>query len=132
MRALLCKAFGPVGDLKIEELPEPQAGPGEVVVDIVAAGLNFPDKLMVNGLYQVKNDPPFIPGGEAAGIVLQAGNEVRHHKSGDRVIILPMIGAFAERCALPAERVMPLPESLSFEQGAGFTVAYGTSYTPGA
>ena len=128
MKALLCKAFGPVGDLVIEEVPDPQAGTGEVLVDIVAAGLNFPDKLMINGLYKVKNDPAFIPGGEAAGIVCQAGNEVRQYKSGDRVIILPMIGAFAERCALPAERVMALPENLSFEQGAGFTVAYGTSY----
>jgi NADPH2:quinone reductase len=128
MKALLCKAFGPVRDLVIEEVPDPQAGPGEVVVDIVAAGLNFPDKLMVNGQYQVKNELPFIPGAEAAGIVRETGNEVRHLNVGDRVIVLPMSGAFAEQCAVPADQVIPLPDSLSFEQGAGFTVAYGTSF----
>ena len=128
MKALLCKAFGPVEDLVVEALPDPVAGPLEVVVDIVAAGLNFPDRLMVNGLYQVKNELPFIPGSEAAGIVRETGSEVGDLKTGDRVIILPMIGAFAEQCAVPAELVMPLPDSLSFEQGGGFTVAYGTAY----
>ncbi len=128
MKALLCKAFGPVEDLVIEEVPDPQPGPLEVVVDIVAAGLNFPDQLMINGLYQVKNEPPFIPGGEAAGIVRAVGAEVRHQNAGDRVIVIPMIGAFAEQCTVPAERVIPLPDSLSFEQGGSFTVAYGTSY----
>ncbi len=128
MKALLCKAFGPVENLAVEQRPDPQAGPLEVVVDIKAAGLNFPDLLMINGLYQVKNELPFIPGGEAAGMVREIGNEVRHLNTGDRVIILPTTGAFAEQCAVPAEQVVPLPDSLSFEQGAGFTVAYGTSY----
>ena len=99
MKALLCKAFGPVKDLAVEEIPDPRAATGEVVVDISAAGLNFPDKLMVNGLYQVKNELPFIAGGEAAGIVRELGSGVDHLRVGDRVIILPMIGAFAEQCA---------------------------------
>ena len=66
MKALVCKAFGPAANLVVEEVPDPHAGPGEVLVDIRAAGLNFADNLMINGLYQVKNEPPFIPGVEAS------------------------------------------------------------------
>jgi len=128
MKALLCKAFGPVEDLIVEDLPDPKPGPNEVLVDIHAAGLNFPDKLMVNGLYQVKNELPFIPGAEAAGVVRELGSKVRHLNIGDRVIALTMSGAFAEQCAVVEGSIIPLPDDLDFEQGAGFTVAYGTSY----
>ncbi len=128
MKALLCKAFGPIEDLLVEDLPDPKPGPTEVLVDIHAAGINFPDKLMVNGLYQVKNELPFIPGAEAAGVIRELGSDVSHLNVGDRVIALTMTGAFATQCAVATDAVIPLPDSLSFVQGAGFTVAYGTSY----
>ncbi len=128
MRALLCKEIGPADKLVIEEVPDPVAGPGEVLVRVHAAGINFPDLLVIQGLYQVKIEPPFIPGNEAAGVVQAAGEGVSRYKPGDRVIIMPEGAAFAELCAVPVERVIPMLNSLDFEQAAGFTITYGTSY----
>jgi NADPH2:quinone reductase len=128
MKALVCKAFGPAEELEIQDWPEPTAGNEEVIVDIQAAGLNFPDNLMINGLYQTKNSPPFIPGGEAAGVVSETGPGAGNFSVGDRVIIIPEGGAFAQRCAVPCERVIPIPAGLGFKTAAGFTVTYATSY----
>ena len=128
MRALVCKEIGPTDKLVIEEQPDPVAGPGEVLVEVRAAGINFPDILVIQGLYQVKLEPPFIPGNEAAGIVSAVGEGVSQYKPGDRVIIMPEGAAFAELCAVPVERVIPFPDCLGFEQAAGFTITYGTSY----
>jgi len=128
MRALICNELGSTDQLVIEECPDPVAGPGEVLVKLHAAGINFPDILVIKGLYQVKIEPPFIPGNEAAGIVAAVGNGVRHYQVGDRVMIMPEGAAFAELCAVPVERVIPMPESLDFEQAAGFTITYATSY----
>jgi NADPH2:quinone reductase len=128
MRALICNQLGPTDQLVIEECPDPVAGPGEVLVKLHAAGINFPDILVIKGLYQVKIEPPFIPGNEAAGIIAAVGDGVRHYQVGDRVMIMPEGAAFAELCAVPVERVIPMPESLDFEQAAGFTITYATSY----
>jgi len=128
MRALLCKEIGPADKLVIEEVPDPVAGPGELLVRVHAAGINFPDLLVIQGLYQVKIKPPFIPGNEAAGVVQVVGEGVSRYKPGDRVIIMPEGAAFAELCAVPVERVIPMLDSLDFEQAAGFTITYGTSY----
>jgi len=128
MRALICNQLGPTDQLVIEEWPDPVAGPGEVLVKLHAAGINFPDILVIKGLYQVKIEPPFIPGNEAAGIIAALGDGVRHYQVGDRVMIMPEGAAFAELCAVPVERVIPMPESLGFEQAAGFTITYATSY----
>jgi len=128
MKALVCKELGSTDNLVIEEQADPVAGPGQVLVQIHAAGINFPDILVIKGLYQVKVEPPFIPGNEAAGIVTAVGDGVKHYKPGDRVMIMPEQSAFAELCTVPVERVIPMPESLSFEQAAGFTVTYATSY----
>lgn len=128
MRALLCKKLGSTDDLVIETVPAPLAAAGEVLVRIFAAGINFPDILVIKGLYQTKIEPPFIPGNEAAGVIEAVGEGVRHLNVGDRVIVLPEGGAFAELCAVPAQRVIPMPDSLNFEQAAGFTITYGTSY----
>jgi len=128
MRALVCKEYGPPERLVIEERPDPVPGPAEVLVRIKAAGLNFMDVLTVAGKYQVKTPPPFVPGSEASGIVEKVGEEVTRIKPGDRVITTPIGGAFADRCAVAQELCVPLPDSLNFEQGAGFTITYATSY----
>lgn len=128
MRALVCNAFGSPDELVIEERDDPEAGAGEIVVDVAAAGINFPDILMIAGQYQVKTPPPFIPGNEAAGVVAAIGAKVSRLAVGDKVIITPSGGAFAEKCAVDENLVMPLPGKLDFEQGAGYAVTYGTSY----
>ncbi len=128
MRALVCQQLGTTDNLVIEQHPDPQAGPGEVLVQVHAAGINFPDILVIKGLYQVKIEPPFIPGNEAAGVVAAVGEGVNRYKTGDRVIIMPEGSAFAELCAVPEKRVIPMPAGLDFEQAAGFTITYGTSY----
>jgi NADPH2:quinone reductase len=128
MKALVCKEYGPPEKLVIEEKPDPIPGDDEVLVDIKAAGINFPDVLVIAGTYQVKVPPPFVPGNEAAGIVEAVGAEVSRFKPGDRVIVTPPSGGFAEKCVAAERLCLPLPDSLSFEQGAGFTVTYATTY----
>jgi NADPH2:quinone reductase len=128
MRALVCKEFGPPEKLVIEDHDDPIPRDGQVLVDIKAAGINFPDVLMIGGNYQVKIPPPFVPGGETAGIVEAVGNGVSRYKPGDRVIAIPPGGGFAEKCVLAEKLCFPLPDNLSFEQGAGFTITYATSY----
>ena len=128
MRALVCREYGSPDDLVVEERDDPVPGAGEILVDIKAAGLNFPDVLLIGGQYQVKTPPPFIPGHEAAGVVAVAGGGADRFAVGDRVIITPPTGAFAERCAVPEQLAMPIPEGLDFGQAAGFTITYSTSY----
>jgi NADPH2:quinone reductase len=107
MRALVCKEYGPPEKLVIEERPDPVPGAGEVLVDIKAAGINFPDVLVIAGTYQVKVPLPFIPGNEAAGIVEAVGSDVRRVKPGDRVIVTPQGGGFAEKCLAPENLCLP-------------------------
>ncbi|MGB5489956.1 MAG: NADPH:quinone oxidoreductase family protein [Woeseiaceae bacterium] len=128
MRALVCNEYGPPESLVIEEQSDPVAGEGQVLVDVAAAGINFPDVLSIAGKYQVRTPTPFIPGNEAAGVVAELGEGVSHYSVGDKVIVNTMGGAFAEKCVASVHMMMPLPDSLSFEQGAGFSVTYGTSY----
>jgi NADPH2:quinone reductase len=128
MRALVCKAYGSTDDLVVEDVDDPVAGPGEILVDIEAAGLNFPDVLVIGGQYQVKVPPPFIPGLEAAGVVAAVGEGAGRFAVGDKVIITPSTGAFAERCAVPEYLAMLIPDGLDFGQAAGFTITYSTSY----
>ena len=128
MRALVCEKYGSPDNLALRELDDPVAGPGEILVDIKAAGLNFPDVLVVSGQYQVKTPPPFIPGHEAAGTVAGVGEGAGRFNVGDKVIITPATGAFAERCAVPEQLAMPVPNGLDFAQAAGFTITYSTSY----
>lgn len=128
MKALVCREYGPPESLALEEMPDPEAGPGEVVVEIAAAGMNFPDVLSIAGKYQIKTPPPFIPGNEAAGTIIALGEGANRYQVGDKVIALPRNGAFASRCAVSQDMVMPVPEGLSLEQAAGYSVTYGTSY----
>jgi NADPH2:quinone reductase len=128
MRALVCNAYGPPESLTIEELDDPVPGNGEILIDVAAAGINFPDVLSIAGKYQVKTPPPFIPGNEAAGVVTAVGDDVARYQVGDKVIVATRGKAFAEKCVAMEQTTMPLPEGLTFEQGAGFSVTYGTSY----
>jgi NADPH2:quinone reductase len=128
MRAVLCKAWGGPESLAVEDVPSPRAGAGEVVVDVKAAGVNFPDVLMIQGKYQIKPPLPFTPGVELAGIVREAGGGVTHVKPGDRVVASVLFGAFAEECVAAANRTVPLPPGVDWAAAAGFTVAYGTAW----
>lgn len=128
MRALVCKDYGSPDDLVVEDMDDPVAGKGEILVDIKAAGLNFPDVLVIGGQYQVKTPLPFIPGHEAAGVVAGLGEGANRFEVGDKVIVTPSGGAFAERCTVPEKLAMPIPDGLDFEQAAGFTITYSTSY----
>lgn len=128
MRALVCNEYGPPESLVIEERDDPVASNGQILIDVAAAGINFPDVLAIAGKYQVKTPTPFVPGNEAAGTVCGVGDDVTGYSVGDKVIINASGGAFAEKCIADQNKAMHLPAGLNFEQGAGFTVTYGTSY----
>ena len=128
MKALLCKSLGLPDALVFEDVPDPVPGPGQVLVEMKAAGVNFPDVLVVQGKYQFKPSLPFAPGSELAGVVLAVGEGVRNAKVGDRVIASVSHGAFAEKVVAQAAQLIPLPNGVDFETGAAFTLTYGTSY----
>jgi NADPH2:quinone reductase len=129
MRALVCKAYGSPDDLIVEDRPDPQPATGEVVIDVGAAGLNFPDMLVIAGQYQVRIPPPFVPGHEAAGVVAAIGDGVDGLDIGDKVMFTTLGGgAFAEKCSINAAHAVPMPPSLNFAQASGFMITYGTSY----
>ena len=128
MKAILCKSFAPVSSLVWEDTDDPVAGPGEVVIDITAAGLNYPDNLIVQGLYQFQPERPFSPGHEGAGVVSSLGEGVDLHRVGDNVAFFKGFGAFAEKIVVPAHLAFPIPKSLSHHVAAGVFMTYGTSY----
>lgn len=128
MRALVCKELGPAECLVIAAMPDPEPAAGEVIVDVVAAGLNFPDTLVITGNYQLRPELPFIPGGEGAGIVSAVGENVSEFKVGDQVMFTGAIGAFAEKIVKPVGELIAMPPGMDFTTGAAFLVAYGTSY----
>ena len=128
MKAFLCKEFGPVDSHKVEEIDDPIAGPGEVVVDIKATGISFPDVLIVQGLYQFKPPFPFSPGSEISGVISSIGEGVTLHQEGDRVMGSIGSGGLREKGVYPEHQLMPLPESMDFDTAAGFPLNYGTTY----
>lgn len=127
MKALMCTEYGPPQNLSVQEVASPRPGPGQVLVDVKASALNFPDGLMVQGLYQVKPPLPFSPGAELAGLIQEVGEGVQGLSVGDRIIGFPGVGAFAEECVVNAERLLPLPEGMDFATGAALVLTYGTS-----
>ena len=127
VRAVVCHEFGPIENLVVEEQADPAPGAGEVLIDIRAAGVNFPDGLMVRGEYQMKPSRPFIPGNEVAGIVSAVGPEVTRLRVGQRVVALCGLGGFAERVVAPEGRVLPIPDGMAFDTAGGFMLVYGTS-----
>jgi len=128
MKTLHCKEFGPVENLVWEETESPEPGEHEVVVSIKAAALNFPDFLIVQGLYQFKPELPFAPGNEGSGVIKKVGKSVTRFKEGDRVYFMAPWGAFAEEACMHEFGVMPIPDDISFELAASYQMAYGTSY----
>lgn len=128
MKALLCKQHGLPDTLVVEEVPDPVPGAGEIVVDMKAAGVNFPDVLIIQNKYQFKPDLPFSPGAEFAGVVSAIGAGVSHLKVGDHVIGSTTYGAFCEKVKLSASRAIPIPKTLPFDTAAAFILTYGTSY----
>ena len=127
MKALVCESYGPIDTLVVKDIPSPVPGPRQVLIDVKAAAVNFPDALMVQGLYQVKPPLPFTPGAEIAGIVAAVGSEAPHFKPGDKVIALTSTGGFAEQCLAEVHRVMPLPPNMDFDSGAALVLTYCTS-----
>jgi NADPH2:quinone reductase len=127
MKALLCRAFGPEEGLEVADVDPPPLAAGQVRVKVEAAGLNFPDLLMIRGLYQFRPSLPFIPGAEGAGVVAELGEGVTGLAVGDRVVFKTPTGAFAEEAAVPAAATLRMPDAMSFEEGAGLTLVYGTS-----
>jgi NADPH2:quinone reductase len=128
MKAVVCRQWGGPETLVLEDVPSPSAGPGEIVVDVKAAGVNFPDVLIIQGKYQIKPALPFTPGAELAGVVKEVGAGVTHLKPGDPVIAYVTTGGFAEECRVPASHAMKLPPGVDFTAGAAFTLTYGTSW----
>ena len=128
MKAVICKAYGDYHDLVLEDVPEPVPGPDQVVIDVKAAALNFPDVLLVQGLYQMKPPVPFTPGAECAGIISAVGDKVQNFKTGDAVIAYTRYGAFAQKVLAQEGALALLPEAMPFEAGAGITTTYATSY----
>ena len=127
-RQFLCKEFGPVESHQVEEIDDPIAGPGQVVVDIKATGISFPDVLIVQGLYQFKPPFPFSPGSEISGIVSSIGEGVTNLNEGDRVMGSVGSGGLREKGLYLEQQLMPLPDSMDFETAAGFPLNYGTTY----
>jgi NADPH2:quinone reductase len=126
MRAVVCTEFAPIDQLVIEDRPDPQPGPGKVVVAVRAAGVNYVDGLFVQGRYQIKPPLPFTPGGEVAGDVVAVGAGVDGVAVGDRVLAMPWLGGFSSHVELAAGGVVPIPGALSYGQAAALVQSYGT------
>jgi NADPH2:quinone reductase len=120
MRVLRCLSYGEPKDLKLEDMPEPVPGPGEVLIAVEAAGLGFVDALFVRGTYQVKLPLPFVPGSEIAGTIEAVGEDVPGDLIGTRVMALSFRGALTEKLALPATFCTSIPDEMSAEAAAGF------------
>jgi NADPH:quinone reductase len=128
MKAVLCKVLGPPEKLVVEQVPSPKPGKGQVVVSVKAAGVNFPDTLIIQGKYQFKPEPPFSPGGEVSGVIKEIGEGVTRLKPGDRVIAASTYGGFAEEMAADADKVIAMPDVMEFVPASAFVLTYGTSY----
>ena len=128
MRAVLSKAPGGPETLVVEEVLDPRPQKGEVVIEVKAIGVNFPDTLIIEDKYQFKPQRPFSPGGEVAGIVEAVGEGVKGLFRGDRVIAVPGWGGMVERLAVPAASVIKIPDGMDFPTAAALIMTYGTSY----
>jgi len=128
MKAVVCKAWGLPDSLVVEELADPVPGPGQVALEVRAAGVNFPDVLIIQGKYQFKPELPFTPGSELSGVVRALGEGVSGFQVGDKVIAFTPTGAFAQHIVVPAQALMPMPPGMDFDTAAAITLTYGTSH----
>jgi NADPH2:quinone reductase len=128
MKAMIATTWGEPSTLQYAELPDLRPGPGEVLIDALAIGCNFPDILIVQGKYQVKPPLPFSPGCEVAGVVREIGAGVTRVRPGQRVLALVGWGGYATMVAAPERRVFAIPDAMTFEEAAGFGLVYQTSY----
>ena len=128
MKAVLCENWGLPDTLVIAELPDVVPGPGQVAIDVKAAGVNFPDVLIIQNKYQFKPELPFTPGSELSGVVRAIGEGVINTKIGDKVIAFIGHGAFAQQVLAPANAIIPMPPGMDFDTAAAITLTYGTSH----
>lgn len=128
MKAIVCHAFGPISNLALEDFEKPEATANNVVIRAKAIGVNFPDGLLVQGLYQSKPATPFVPGLEMAGVIEAAGPDVKHLKPGMRVVAMAQTGAYAEYGLYPEPACLPLPDTMSEADACALLCAYGTAH----
>jgi NADPH:quinone reductase len=128
LKALVCREFAPLDALRVDEFPDPAPKAGEILIDIEAASINYPDALMVHGKYQVRPELPFVPGFECAGTISEAGAGCDEFEVGTRVLGFADYGCIAERITLPAASVIPIGDRLAFDKAAVLPLTYGTVY----
>ncbi|HET7343125.1 MAG TPA: NADPH:quinone oxidoreductase family protein [Methylomirabilota bacterium] len=128
MRAVMCRAWGAIEQLTLEDVAPPRPGPEQVLIDVHATGVNYADAIMVAGRYQTKPAFPFAPGLETAGIVRECGADVRQHRPGDRVMALLWHGGFAEQAVADAHETFAIPPGMPFDEAGAFPVAYISSH----
>lgn len=128
MKALLCREVGPIGNLRIEEIPDPELTPGHMLIDVAVAGVNFPDGLVAQGKHVFKPALPFVPGAEAAGTVTAIGEGVTGFAIGDRVVSLSTTGAFGQRRLADSVTTYPVPDNVPFDLAAAGMITHGTAY----
>jgi len=127
MKALQCVELGGPDKLEVKEVDTPSAIPGHVVIDVKSGSINFPDVLMIQGLYQFQPPLPFTPGGEAAGVISEVGEGVTNFKEGDKVFSMTGLGAFAEKTLVPEASCTLIPDSMDYDTAAALSMTYGTS-----
>jgi len=128
MKAIVCNSHGPAENLVLEEVDKPIAGSNEVIVDVHAASLNFPDGLQIQGKYQFQPPMPFTPGSEVGGVISSIGVGVAGFQAGDRVMAIPGLGGLAEQVIVNTSALRKIPDSMDFRTAAGFPMIYTTSY----
>src|SRR2546429_4002700 len=128
MRAVICRAWGPVDDLKLEDVAPPRPGPGQLVIDVKATGVNYADSIRVAGRYQTRPTFPFSPGLETAGVVTRCGEGVTRFKTGDRVMAILADGGFAEQALADEAETFAVPDGMPFDEAGAFPIAYISSH----
>lgn len=128
MKAIICSQYGLPNTLEYKEVDDPKPKKGELLISIKACSVNFPDTLIIQGLYQFRPEPPFSPGSDFAGIVEEVGEGVSHFKVGDEVVGFNPYGGFAEKVTAPANVCFPKPKGMNMVNASAFLMAYGTSY----
>jgi NADPH2:quinone reductase len=128
MRAVMCRAWGSVDDLVVDDVAEPTPGTGQVVINVAASGVNYADAIMVAGRYQTKPPLPFSPGLETAGVVARCGEGVTRFRPGDRVMAIVAYGGFAEQAVADEVETFPIPTGMPFDEAGAFPIAYLSSH----